>query len=209
MKVLIADDEPVSRRLLEATLASKGYKVVTAGDGLEAWRVLQDTNAPSLAILDWMMPGMDGVDVCRRVRSTPGLKVIYIILLTVKGREHVVEGLQAGADDYITKPFDPAELEARLQVGARVTDLQNKLAERVKELEVALSQVKQLRGLLPICSYCKKIRNDENYWDQVENYIAKHSDAEFSHGICPECYEKFLKPQLRSRQPNPEKKNDR
>ena len=117
--------------------------------------------------------------------------------------------MQAGADDYITKPFDPAELEARLQVGARVTDLQNKLAERVKELEAALSQVKQLRGLLPICSYCKKIRNDENYWDQVENYIAKHSDAEFSHSICPECYEKFLKPQLRSRQPTPEKKNDR
>src|SRR3989442_1178670 len=118
MRVLIADDEPVSRRHLEAALVSFGYDVVVTKDGQEAWQALRE-EAPPLAVLDWMMPGMDGIEICRRVRETPEITATYIILLTVKGEEHLVEGLRAGADDYITKPFDPAELEARLQVGAR------------------------------------------------------------------------------------------
>lgn len=107
-----------------------------------------------------------------------------------------MQGLQAGADDYIAKPFDPRELRARLHAGVRIVELQKALLERFHELEEALKRVKQLQGLLPICSYCKKIRNDRNYWEQVDSYLASHSEVQFSHGVCPDCYEVYLKPQL-------------
>jgi DNA-binding response OmpR family regulator len=148
-------------------------------------------------MLDWMMPGIDGLDICRQVRATMPNAGTYIILLTARGGlENVVRGLEAGADDYITKPFDPRELRARLHVGVRIVQLQRALLERFHELEDALKRVKQLQGLLPICSYCKKIRNDRNYWEQVDAYVASHSEAQFSHGVCPDCYEIHLKPQL-------------
>src|SRR5438105_4818844 len=105
-------------------------------------------------------------------------------------------GLGAGADDYIVKPFEREELRARVQVGFRMLALQAALADRVRELEEALTRVKQLQGLLPICSYCKKVRDDRNYWQQVETYIEGHSDAQFTHGICPECREKYVEPEL-------------
>lgn len=197
MKILIAEDDPVSRRLLEVTLIKWGYEVVAAKDGDEAWRLLQAEDAPLLAILDWMMPGRDGVDLCREARQTPTLLSVYIILLTAKGRqEDIVAGLDAGANDYLTKPFDPQELQARLQVGARVVHLQTELARRVKELETALAQVKQLEGYLPICSYCKKVRDDEDYWQQIESYIEAHSEALFTHSVCPDCYEQYIEPEL-------------
>ena len=197
MKVLIAEDDTVSRRLLEATLMRWGYEVVVASDGVEAWEALQGDDAPSLAILDWMMPGMDGLELCRRIRKMPNSTPPYLILLTAKGRRaDLVTGLEAGANDYVTKPFNREELRARVQVGVRMVELQQNLADRVKALEEALARVKQLQGLLPICSYCKKIRDDQNYWQQVESYIAEHSQAQFSHSICPDCYEKLVKPEL-------------
>jgi DNA-binding response OmpR family regulator len=197
MRILIAEDEPVSRRLLEVTLKRWGYEVVVCENGTEAFEALEGKDAPQLAILDWMMPGMEGLEVCRRIRELNGRKTTYIILLTAKGRrEDIVAGLEAGADDYVTKPFDQEELKARLRVGLRIVELQNNLAERVRELENALSRVNQLQGLLPICSYCKKIRNDRNYWQQVEGYVAEHSDVQFSHSVCPECFEKFVKPEF-------------
>jgi DNA-binding response OmpR family regulator len=187
----------VSRRLLEETLIKWGYEVVVTSDGFAAWEALQSSDPPALAILDWMMPGLDGIQVCRKVRGTPTSTPPYLILLTAKGRrEDIITGLQAGANDYVTKPFDRAELQARLQVGVRIVELQQSLADRVIELEEALARVKQLQGLLPICAYCKKIRDDQNYWQQVENYISEHSEAQFSHSICPECYERLVRPEL-------------
>ena len=204
MRVLIADDEATSRHLIQATLGGWGFEVLVAVDGWEALRVLQGSRGPEIAMLDWMMPGIDGLDVCRRMRATMPNAATYIILVTARGGlENVVRGLEAGADDYITKPFDPRELRARLHVGVRIVQLQKALTERFLELEDALKRLKQLQGLLPICSYCKKIRNDRNYWEQVDAYITSHSEAQFSHGVCPDCFEIHLKPQL-ARLPNRE-----
>lgn len=192
MKVLIAEDDPVSRRLLQAALVKWGYDVTTTSNGQEAWQALQSPNAPSLLILDWLMPEMDGVEVCREARKSVAHKSAYIILLTSRGsKEDIVQGLEAGADDYVTKPFDHGELRARVQVGSRVVQLQTALADRVQELEEAISSVKTLQGLLPICCYCKKIRDDGNYWHRVESYIAGHANVRFSHGICPDCSDKM------------------
>jgi len=197
MKILIAEDDPVSRRVLEATLSKWGFEVTSTSNGSEAWEAIAAPQAPRLAILDWMMPELDGVEVCRRVRGRPGSGPLHIILLTARGRkEDVIAGLEAGADDYITKPFDHEELRARVQVGVRIVELQTVLAARVAELEEAITRVRQLRGLLPICSYCKKIRDDQNYWQQVEQYVSTHTDVQFSHGICPDCYRKVVEPQL-------------
>jgi phosphoserine phosphatase RsbU/P len=196
MRVLIAEDEAVSRRLLEAALSRWGYQVSIAVDGAEAWKVMQEPDSPMLVVLDWLMPGFDGLELCRRARRHARLNSAYILLLTSRtAKEDIVQGLEAGADDYVTKPFDTSELRARIQVGARLVSLQSALAERVRELEGALSHVKQLHGLLPICCYCKKIRDDKNYWHQVETYVASHADVRFSHGICPECSAR-LKEQL-------------
>lgn len=192
--VLVADDDPVSLRVLQKALEKWGHKVVLARNGTEAWQILTRPEAPQMAILDWMMPGMDGPTICQRARAAPSITTPYLILLTARNDYgDIVNGLEAGANDYVIKPFNRAELRARVRVGLRVLELQRKLSERVTDLEVALKQVKQLRGLLPICMYCKKIRNDGDYWQQVETYISDHSEAEFSHGICPGCYEKLMK----------------
>jgi sigma-B regulation protein RsbU (phosphoserine phosphatase) len=197
VRILIAEDDAVSRRVLEATLVKWGYEVVVTTDGQQALDALKQPDAPSLAILDWMMPGLDGSEVCRRAREAVGNRLLYIFLLTAKGsKEDIVEGLTAGADDYVVKPFDRAELQARLNVGERILRLQAELAKRVQELELALSKVNLLQGLLPICCYCKKIRDDQNYWRQVEGYIAEHSEAQFTHAICPTCRENIVEPEL-------------
>jgi len=197
MRILVAEDQAVSRHILIANLRKWGYDVMAVEDGTLAWKALQSAEAPQLVILDWLMPGMDGIEICRQFREKPQERPTYLILLTARrGAEDKVRGLQSGADDYITKPFNREELRARVQVGIRVLELQDALAQRVRELEEALSRVKTLQGLLPICSYCKKIRNDRNYWQQVEGYISDHSEAQFSHGICPECYARFVQPEL-------------
>ncbi len=197
MKILIAEDDLTSRLLLENILQKWDYEVTSVEDGAQAWKILNSDDPPQLVILDWMMPEIDGMELCQRIRADEKLKGSYIILLTAKiSREDLIEGLESGADDYITKPFNREELHARLNVGLRVINLQSTLSDRVSELQIAMGQIKTLKGILPICSYCKKIRDDSNYWQQVENYISHFSDAEFSHGVCPDCYDKFVQPQL-------------
>ncbi len=193
MRILIAEDDLTSRDILLAALNKYGHEVLVTQNGREAWEALQRPDAPSLAILDWMMPELDGPEVIRRVRDLPTDCPPYIIILTTKGEKaNIVTGLDAGADDYLVKPFDPGELRARIEVGKRMVELQAALAYKVQELQKALNEVRTLSGLIPICSYCKKIRNDKGFWQQVEVYVRDHTGANFTHGICPECTDKLL-----------------
>lgn len=194
MKILIAEDDKTSRMILEDILDRWGHEVVSTANGDEALAALQSPDAPRLAILDWVMPGMDGLEVCKRLREVETRLPTYIIFLTVLDRKKdIVVGLEAGADDYVTKPFDENELRARINAGRRIVDLQASLANRVEEVEEALSHIKVLQGILPICMHCRRIRTDEKSWQGLENYIQEHSDAEFSHGLCPDCQDKYYK----------------
>jgi sigma-B regulation protein RsbU (phosphoserine phosphatase) len=182
MKILIVDDDSTTRLVLGATLDRLGHEVIAAADGASAWKILQEQTI-SILFTDWNMPGMSGLDLCRHVRSAPGAKYTYIILLTVlDGRDYFLKGMEAGADDFIAKPWDDQQLAARLRVAERLVQLQ--------------SEVTVLSGLLPICSYCKSIRDDHNYWQQLEGYLSTRTDARFSHGICPKCYKEHIIPQF-------------
>jgi DNA-binding response OmpR family regulator len=197
MNVLVADDHEVNRKLLRTLLSAEGYDVVEAANGTEALGFLQNAQRPVVGLIDWEMPQVEGIEVCRRARALGASVPLFLILVTVRdSKQDVVAGLQAGANDYITKPFDKTELLARVKIGSQMVNLQQTLTHRVEELKEALINVKHLSGLLPICSYCKKIRDDQNYWQQVEAYVGQHSEARFSHSICPTCYEDIVKPEM-------------
>jgi phosphoserine phosphatase RsbU/P len=197
LQVLVADDEAVSRTIVGAMLQKAGYPVVFASDGEQAWQKLDSDAPPALALLDWEMPGLQGPEVVQKIRSRQLQTPTYVILLTSRDSSaDIVQGLRAGADDYVTKPANEDELIARVSVGARVIQLQTALADRVRSLEEALANVKALQTLLPMCAYCKSVRNDQNYWERVETYFAQHSNVAFSHSYCPNCYERFVRPQL-------------
>ncbi|MCU0858144.1 MAG: response regulator [Pontiellaceae bacterium] len=206
MRVLIAEDEKVSRMRLDRSLKEWGFDVEAVSDGQAAWERLCSSDPPRLCIIDWLMPVIEGPELCRRVREKFPEESFYLIMLTARdGVDDLIEGLGSGADDYVAKPFVGRELHSRINVGVRVLGLSQMLAKKMHQLEAALEDVKQLRGLLPICSYCNKIRNDQDYWEQVDSYIGRHSNVSFSHSICPSCYEKYVKPMLES---EPEKKGD-
>lgn len=190
--VLVADDERSTRLVLERLLCKQGYRVQLAGGGAEAWNILRQDDAPQLVLLDRMMPRMDGIEVCHKIRSRSNDRRTYIIMVTVLGDSgEVAAGLDAGADDYVVKPVVPDELRARVDVGWRLLTIQNQLVTQAAELRAALAQVKTLRGFIPICCGCKRIRDDQDYWREVEEYISEHTEAHFSHGLCPECLERL------------------
>src|SRR5882762_3915551 len=177
MKILIVDDDATSRIVLQATLKKLDHEVTVAKNGFEAMVQFDKGHIP-MVISDMVMPGIDGLNLCRKIRAANRSQYTYIILLTsVAGKSGYLVGLRAGADDFISKPFDEDLLAARLIV-----------AERLLKLQL---QVKQLAGLVPICCVCKKIRDDRNFWRQVESYVAEHTDAKFSHGYCPDCFGKI------------------
>ena len=148
IKVLIADDDPISRRLLEVSLSREGYPVSVAANGAEALRLLEQQDGPRLAVVDWMMPEVDGVDVCRIIRKSAREAYVYIILLTARGHQaEIIQGLEAGADDYVTKPFDLHELKARLRAGMRILELQGQLVVAREEARVQATH-DSLTGLL-------------------------------------------------------------
>lgn len=190
--ILVADDDAVGLELVARVLRKAGHAVVTACDGERAWEMIQALKPP-LAVLDWDMPGLDGLEVLRRVRLRFDRTPPYIILLTshtqVRDR---VRGLTVGADDYVTKPFDAGELSARVQVGMRVVRLQQSLAARVDELELALTHVHRLEQLLPICAHCKRIRSEDGRWTELEGFLSANAGVRFSHGACPGCANRWL-----------------
>jgi DNA-binding response OmpR family regulator len=192
MRILIAEDDFTTRTLLLNMLKKEGYEVMIAANGLEAWDALRQPDAPRLLLLDWLMPVMGGLEVVHRVRALPTEQPPYIIMLTIKDEKiDIITGLDAGANDYLTKPFDCGELRARVEVGSRMIELQDTLAGKMAELRAAFEQIKTLRGIIPICASCKKIRDDKGYWNQVDVYIREHTEAEFTHGICPDCTKKL------------------
>ena len=192
MHILIAEDDATSRILLGKLLDKWGHTVTAVSDGEEARRRLQQKDAPPLAILDWMMPRMNGVEVCREIRAVETRNPTYLILLTGRdSSDDIVEGLEAGADDYVTKPFNNNELRARIRVAQRMIGLQQSLNRNIRDLEEAMKHVKTLQGILPICMHCHKIRTDEQAWQRLEGYLEDHTDAHISHGLCPQCLEKY------------------
>jgi DNA-binding response OmpR family regulator len=197
MKILVADDHQVNRRLLRLLLEEEGFQIVEASDGQQALTALNTLMEPCVGLIDWEMPELEGPEVCRQARLRQDGPPLFLSLITVRNSQvDIVTGLKAGANDYIVKPFHKDELLARVKIGVQMVELQQSLLDRVRELGDALASVKTLSGLLPICGYCKKIRNDRDYWQQVEEYLSKRSEVKFSHGICPECYQIHIQPQL-------------
>ncbi|MBI2422430.1 MAG: response regulator transcription factor [Candidatus Hydrogenedentes bacterium] len=188
MRILITDDLEISRTILKHALASLNCEVLQACDGEEAWGLIQGEDAPMLLLLDWIMPGLSGVDLCRRIRAQYDNNLPYIILLSAMNEKaNIVEGLNAGANDYLTKPFNTAELLARVKVGIRVVRLQVQLSERIRELEGARRQISDLARLLPVCMYCHKVNPEQESWSDLAQYVEAHIDVEVSHVICPDC----------------------
>lgn len=190
MRVLIAEDDAASRLMLKSLLTSWGYIVTAASDGDEAWEMLCEPEHPHLVLLDWMMPGIEGPEIVRRLRErAPEVPYYAIIITSLSDRDSAACALNAGADDFVGKPFHNDELQARMAVGHRMNRLQTSLSDNIQELKQSLNRVKQLEGIIPICMYCKKIRDDQDSWHQLEKYITEHSEALFSHGICPTCFD--------------------
>jgi len=187
--ILIVDDVKENLKVLGTILRGKGYKILAANDGHKALETIEKI-LPDLILLDIMMPNLNGIEVCKQLKASPRTKDIPVIFLTAKtDSADVVKGLEAGALDYISKPFNHSELLARVNTHLELKKAHDREKELVKELTEALSKVRQLRGLLPICAKCKKIRDDKGYWRRVEEYVSDHSEAQFSHSLCPTCVE--------------------
>ena len=182
MKILVVEDDTDSRETLGTLLELDGHQVVSAKNGSEGWQTFE-SGSFRVVISDWLMPEMDGLELCRRIRAAERPSYSYVILVSgLKGKASYLQGMAAGADDFISKPYDPDELKTRLIVAERIIGVQDR--------------VKRLEGILPTCMYCKKIRDERNEWVGIEAYITKRSQASFSHGVCPTCYETVLKPEL-------------
>jgi len=185
--ILTADDDSVSRTLLVRTLEHWGHEVDVVDEGLEARRRLLEPGGPTLAILDWGMPGLEGPEVCRQVRAAALRMQPYLVMLTARrAPEDLAVALEAGADDFLSKPFNRVELMARLHAGMRILNLHRALTDRIQELEESRQREHHLRTLTPICSYCKKIRGDRNDWEPIDQYLAEHG-YRFTHAVCPSC----------------------
>ena len=194
IKVLIVEDDPFFQRVLLKRLGAEGYQVQAAGDGREGMKAIV-TFEPDLVISDWMMPHVDGLELCQSVKTGLREAAPYFILLTAKGEiDEKLLGLETGADDYLVKPCDQGELMARVRAGLRIVLLTQELRRTIAEfkraateLAAARDEVHRLAEALPICSFCKKVRNAEGHWQELDHYLAARGQADFTHAFCPEC----------------------
>jgi DNA-binding response OmpR family regulator len=179
MKILIAEDDPVAARLLQRALESMHHEVIVAANGTEAWEIF-DRDPVRLIVSDWLMPGLDGLELCKKIRGRKKTPYTYFILLTAQetGPENYDLAAEAGVDDFLTKPLDRPTIRMRLRVADRILRY--------------TTEIRTLKDLIPICSYCRKIRNDDNYWQMVETYINEQTGSNFTHGVCPTCMETLL-----------------
>jgi len=182
MRILIVEDNVDAREMLQTLLQLDGHDVFSATNGEEAWRMFQAARFP-VVITDWLMPDIDGLELCRRIRASESPQYSYVLLLTaLQGKSNYLTAMTAGVDDFMAKPWDADELRARLIVAERIVGLQNR--------------VKRLEGVLPTCIYCKKIRDEGSRWVNIEQYISQRTEASFTHGVCPNCYDEVVKPEL-------------
>ncbi len=183
MKILAIEDQPMAALQLAATLKALGHEAELVNDSGAAWaRLVQGEHR--IVVSDWRMPKVDGLELCRMVRQRGGDYVYFILISTTKiTKQTRDEALAAGVDDFLTKPVDPDELGMRLHVAQRIIGF--------------AAQVKQLESFLPICGYCKKVRDDGAYWREIEAYLSEHRGTQLSHGVCPDCYDRVLVPQLK------------
>ncbi|HME45207.1 MAG TPA: response regulator [Syntrophorhabdales bacterium] len=198
-KVLITDDDPELLRLTATILERAGYEVLEASTGKECLEATQ-AHHPDIILLDVILPDISGIEVCKQIKADEALRDIFVILVSgvQVSSEYQAEGLDVGADGYIIKPISNKELVARVHSLVRIKRAEDALRLKEKEqqkliseLQEALAEIKTLKGFIPICASCKKIRDDQGYWNQLEAYISKHTDAVLSHGLCPECAEKY------------------
>jgi len=183
MKILAVEDDSATRAILRRQLSGLGHEVIPAAGGREAWGLWQ-THRPPVVVSDWRMPQGDGLELCRRLRRHRVDDYVYFILVTASGPSvrNRRAAAAAGVDDFLTKPVDVSELWMRLRVAERILKYTNR--------------VLRLEELMPMCSYCKKVRDDRNYWQQIESYLNERTGAEVSHSVCPDCYTRVVVPEL-------------
>ena len=188
--MLVAEDDLKTQKALLFLLQRHGYTATAANDGQAALDILTEPDPPPIVLLDWEMPKLEGLDVCRLLRAMPLRRYIYVIMVTARdSAEDLLAAFAAGADDFLGKPADTAQLLARIRSGERVLALEARLEDRIAQLERTMREVSNLKRLLPICMYCKKVRDDGDYWQEIDAYIHEHTGTDFSHGVCPTCIE--------------------
>jgi sigma-B regulation protein RsbU (phosphoserine phosphatase) len=184
VKILAVEDNAVARAVLRQALQQLGHEVIEAVDGEAGWAAFQRHDEVRVIVSDWTMPRGDGLDLCRRVRARAGEDYVYFILLTARdaSEQNQTDAADAGVDDFLSKPLDVSELWMRLRVAERILGY--------------TQQVRQLEQMMPICTYCKKVRDDQNYWQQIESYISQRTGSDFSHSVCPDCYQRVVIPEI-------------
>ena len=197
LSILVLDDDAVTRLTLESVIRDAGWAPLAIDDPERAYEILTSPDAPPIGLIDWQMPTLSGIDLCRRVRAADPTARPYLIFVTVNSTSNdIVTGLDAGADGYITKPIVATELQARVRAGIRTIALQQQLRTRLQEAEAESARMKPLRGLLPMCSYCRRIRDEAGNWSHLERFLSEQLDVRYTHGFCPTCLEHHVLPDL-------------
>lgn len=188
LKILVADDDAVIRQVLERNLTSWGYEVVLVEDGKEAERLLIEDDDLRMAILDWQMPGIDGFELCYKIRNEMNIIPFFVILLTARaGRGNTIEGFACGADEYVVKPFDKDVLRARVEAGARSVEQQSYLVKCIRTLERNAARLELLLAKLPVCPHCRRVRGDNDQWVSVMALDSEDFTPAPAGPVCPEC----------------------